>query len=300
MRSLKDFDRAEWLRLLPLEALFKQVRNDAWRWLFDRQRAPGLEALVARVKRESPGKTVLLVIAFEQAWALDWLLRNAAKHLQDALVVVCDNSRSAEARAAIAAVCQSHDAPHVALPHNRTRHVNRSHALAMSWVYRNVVLPAAPDIFGFIDHDLIPFKDVNLAERLIDQPFFGHRVKSRWAYQLWAGYCLYRYANVKGARLNFLYDFSLGLDTGGRNWARLYRHVDPAGLRFAHNEYRLVVDTSSAQSARVQVLDGCWLHIGGISYNDGFRPKAQLFEWLASSLEQDGALLDRSPCVSAS
>lgn len=228
MKPLRAFELKEWLCLAPLAAVYKQVRNDIWQATYMRCSSPDLSTVLSHARRDGAGRALLVVIAFEQPWVLGWLLRQASVHLKDAFIVVCDNSRTPAARAAIQQVCKDQGTPYLALPVNATRHVNRSHGMAVSWAYRHVVRALAPKVFGFIDHDLIPIADIHIENDLGEQPFYGIRLHSEWAYQLWAGFCLYNYAAVAVRPLNFLYDFSLGLDTGGRNWYPLYRHHDPA------------------------------------------------------------------------
>ena len=284
LRALQYFSIGEWLQILPLQHAAKQWRNDAWLAVYRRRRASGQAAFLRQVAPFADGN-VALVIAFESPWVTDWQLTMARRHLTDAQVLVFDNSRSPARREEIERVCARHGAPYLALPRNRTRHVNRSHGMAMSWVFSNIVRPLAPRRFAFLDHDLIPLLPISLSERLGRQPFFGYRGKSSWGWSLWAGYCLFDFAHVKTLPLNFLYDFSNGLDTGGRNWKPLYRRHDATSLRFAEDEW-VELASSDGTSPRVQVLDGAWLHIGGISYNRNFDAKAALCERLARTFHE--------------
>jgi hypothetical protein len=285
MRSLRNFSAREWLQLLPLQHALKQIRNDAWLAAYQRRKPRELRSFLAQT-RKLAGQDVLLVIAFEQPWALGWLLKMARRHLAGTTVLVFDNSRRADARASIEQVCREHGAPYLPLPLNRTRHVNRSHGMAMSWVYRNVVREIRPRLFGYIDHDLIPVAPLRVSDRTGSQPLYGLPVNSPWAWQLWAGYCLFRYADVAGKRLNFLYDFSQGLDTGGRNWHSLYRMQERGRLRFAPSQLVEVRDPVTGNAAQVQIIDDAWLHIGGISYNENFKSKSELCEHLAEAFDQ--------------
>ncbi|WP_428423169.1 hypothetical protein [Methylibium sp.] len=285
MRALGNFTVREWLRLLPLQHALKQLRNDVWLAAYQRRRPKDFDAFTAR-NAGLRDRNVVLVIAFEQPWVLGWLLDMAARHLQDATVLVFDNSRQLALRRDIERVCDARGVAYLGLPVNRTRHVNRSHGMAMSWVYANVVRAIAPRRFAFIDHDLIPIEPVSLSERLGSQAFFGLPVLSPWAWQLWAGYCLFDFAQVGRLPMNFLYDFSQGLDTGGRNWHSLYRQHPRDALRFATSDMVAIRDPALEPPPRIQVIDDRWLHIGGISYNDNFRSKSELCERLAQSFAQ--------------
>lgn len=289
MRDLTQFSTAQWLRLLPLQQGLRQVRNDLLQSLYLRTRPPRLDRFLAD-HQGLRGRDVALVIAFEQPWALNWLLEMARKHLRGVTVLVFDNSRTAKAHAEIAQVCAAHATPYLALPAYRTRHVNRSHGMAMSWVFHNVVRTLGPRIFGFIDHDLIPVSEIDFSERLQDQPVFGLINAGNFSHwSTWAGYCLFRYAAVADRPLNFLYDFSRGLDTGGRNWNALYRNLDASRLRFARQEFIRMKAPWAERPQSVECIDERWIHIGGVGYNENFNNKFDFFHGLKNALEAGGS-----------
>ena len=267
MRHLTEFSAFEWLTLLPLQHALKQARNDAWLAVYKKSLPVELDRFLAN-HIGLADKNIVLVIAFEQPWALNWLLQMASRNLSDATVLVFDNSRNVSKRSELEQVCKQNNVPYLALPANPTRHVNRSHGMAMTWVYHNVVRAINPRIFGFIDHDLIPVRNVSIADKLAGQPVYGLLNQNKFGFwSLWAGYCFFDYAGTKGKSINFLYDFSRDLDTGGRNWDSLYRDLDPRHLRVAGTENIIMKVPSAGNSRPVQFIDGNWLHIGGISYN---------------------------------
>ena len=286
MLKLSEFSVKDWLKLRPLDVAFKQVRDDVWLNYYTSQKPAELNQFLAD-NNHLAGKNIAIVVAFEQPWAVNWLLQMAKKNLINTTVLVFDNSHKATTRAKLEAVCKKNGAPYLALPMNRTKHVNRSHGMAMSWIYNNVIRIIQPKLFAFIDHDLISVSEVDFEERLADQKFFGRaggKFSQYWS--LWAGYCIFDFAYVKNKPLNFLYDFSRGLDTGGRNWDSIYSQFEKEQIRFAKNE-QVNIKLPESQLASVQMIDERWVHIGGISYNDGFRAKSDFFGLLADSLEQD-------------
>ena len=287
MLKLSEFSVKDWLKLRPLDVAFKQVRNDVWLKYYDKQKPAELSQFLTN-NHHLANKNIVIVIAFEQPWALNWLLKMAKKNLMNTTVLVFDNSHKAGARAELEAVCKQNGTPYLALPMNRTKHVNRSHGMAMSWIYDNVISIIQPKLFAFIDHDLIPVSEVDFEERLANQQFFG-RVGGKFPqyWSLWAGYCIFTYATFKHQSLNFLYDFSRGLDTGGRNWDSIYSQFDKAQIRFAKNEQVNIKLPELQQAASVQIIDERWVHIGGISYNDGFKAKSDFFGLLANALQQN-------------
>ena len=101
-------------------------------------------------------------------------------------------------------VCRERGAPYPAHPANPTSHPNRSHGMAMSWLFHNIVSAIQPRMSAFLDRDLIPVQKI--------------------------------------------------------------------------------------ATFSVQMVDRCWLHIGGVSHNDNFRAKShaksQWCENLARALDQ--------------
>lgn len=276
MKNINRFSVREWLQLKPLTQALKQFRNDVQLALYLRKAAMEETEFLSQIAHLG-GKNILVVIAFEQPLALHWLLQQTRRHISDFTIVVLDNSRSNEARNSIRSVCLAHNAPYLGLPPNHTRHVNRSHALAMSWAYEHVIRKICPGIFGFIDHDMIPVAPNRLVTHLLEQPCYGLINAGDDCWNLWAGYCLFRYDAVKSRNLNFLYDFSRGLDTGGRNWSPLYSTLDFSKLSFADNEYKEIKNPGNGQTRVVQMVDKTWLHIGGIGYNNNFAEKESFF-----------------------
>lgn len=267
MRYLTEFSAIEWLKLLPVQHALKQVRNDVWLAVYKNIRTSKLSQFLTEYK-DLAGRNIALVIAFEQPWALNWLLQMANRNVSDMTVLVFDNSRNEAKRIELEHICKRNKAPYLALPANPTRHVNRSHGMAMTWVYHNVVRAINPRIFGFIDHDLIPVGKVSIMDKLAGQPVYGLLNQNKFGFwSLWAGYCFFDYAGTRGKSINFLYDFSRDLDTGGRNWNSLYRDLDRRQMRIASSDNVSMKVPSIENPRLVQFIDEHWLHIGGISYN---------------------------------
>src|SRR3954466_6072344 len=162
MRHLSEFSLTEWLKLAPIQHALKQARNDAWLAAYNVIRPKQLRHFLADC-RDLRGKNVALVVAFELPWVLDWQLQMANNNLSDMSILIFDNSRDEAKRIEIKEVCKQNHTRYFALPPNSTTHVNRSHGMAMSWVYHNVVRAMNPRTFGFIDHDMIPVGTITIA-----------------------------------------------------------------------------------------------------------------------------------------
>src|SRR5882672_3904400 len=104
MRDLKDFSAADWLQLQPLQDGFKQLRNDIVQRVYVQRRPEALEKFLQDVAHLK-GRNILLVVAFEQPWVLDWLMKMASRHLADATLLVFDNSHRSDKRTEIERVC---------------------------------------------------------------------------------------------------------------------------------------------------------------------------------------------------
>jgi hypothetical protein len=289
LRSIRNFSRKEWLRNKPLDHFLIQFSNDSLQRFFRALHPKALDGFLLDAAHLG-GKNIGLVIAYEQPWALGWLLKMASRHLLDTTLLIFDNSRSKSTRIEIERVCRNAGALYLGLPPNPTKHPNRSHGMAMTWVYHNVVKKLRPKIFSYIDHDLIPMKTTEIGRIIGDQPFHGIPNVSRWGWSLWAGYCSFNFSVVRGLPLNFLNDFSNGLDTGGRNWSCLYRKYDPARFRLAALNRIPFRDPVDGSVRTVDLVDDNWLHLGGASYRAGFKSDMELFERLAQAADERVAL----------
>lgn len=289
MRRLKDYSQKEWLRNKPLDHFLIQLANDGLQHFFRAMRPRELQTFLENCA-QLQGKTIGLVIAYEQPWTLDWLLRAASRNLADMTLLVFDNSRTKSSRVAIQRICRQAGAPYLGLPPNPTKHPNRSHGMAMTWVFHNVVKKIRPRFFTYIDHDLIPIEPIHMGTILGDQPYYGLPNVSPWGWSLWAGYCSYNFSLVADLPLNFLNDFSNGLDTGGRNWHCLYRNFDPARLRSACIESVCVKDPFNGENRHLTVVDKHWIHLGGASYYAGFRSQMAFFQRIATAIDQGATL----------
>jgi hypothetical protein len=295
MRRLTEFSLAEWCRLDPPVHALREWRNDLLLARYCATQAPGEEEFLARCAALRRGRAAA-VIAFEQSWALDWQLGMARRHLPGLALAVFDNSRTPAARADIAGICSAHGVPCLGLPGHRTRHANRSHGMAMSWVFERFVRRLELQAFGFLDHDLVPVRPTDLFHGIARQPVYGVLNAGRHAYwNLWAGYCTFQGGTFQGGRFpgeaipgtgaNFLYDFSRGLDTGGRNWPAIYARLDRTAIGFAPREFVALHLRDAGPRCEVELIDGAWVHIGGVGYGTNFRDKFDFFSRLRAALD---------------
>ncbi|WP_454914876.1 hypothetical protein [Xanthobacter sediminis] len=285
MRGLRDYSVLEWLAGAPLVHRLRRARNVLVDRIYRARKAEGQEELVHRLSGHSG--TLAVTVAFNMPEAIALLTAAMARHLPDTLLVVCDNSRRPEARTAIAALCAERGVAYCALPpspYRGGRNGSRSHAVALNWIFANLIRPAAPRVFALIDHDLIPLAPADLAGQVARQPCYGMvRQASRGAaWYLWPGYSVFDYAAVKDLPLDFGTDTPLTLDTGGQNWSVLYRRLDRDAMKWAATRTVYVPDADSGAAQPHLLADG-WLHAGGAGH--GWRDRA--FDNVRRAFEAD-------------
>jgi len=213
------------------------------------------------------GQAIVFAIAFNTPWVIDLLTASWIRNVGDATLVVVDNSSNAAARQAHAQICGERGIAYVELPRNREWHPNRSHAIAMNWVYYNLVDRLKPDIFGFVDHDCFPIAPVSVRERLEGMSLYGRiwtatRDPAIWYF--WAGFGFFRYALTFGRAIDFKHAYEWGADTGGKNWRPVYSKLDRSFVREA--ESKMLTAGEGAPVERMQVLDDRFNHLGAASY----------------------------------
>ena len=90
MRKLSRYSVVEYLKLRPLKDALKQYRNDIWQFFFCLKKPEGFEFFLQE-QECLRGENIAIIIAFEQPWALNWLLTMAVKNQPDFQFIVFDN-----------------------------------------------------------------------------------------------------------------------------------------------------------------------------------------------------------------
>jgi hypothetical protein len=225
-RSLDEYSLGEWLRIRPLVERYKMGRYWARAaWNLRQQAAVGDPDAVAR---EIKNRHLLITIAFNDPQVICWQADLVRTHVRDCVHLIADNSTDDAAAKQIETQAHAHGLFYLRLAANpwSDAEYSRSHGLAMSWVWQHVIKPGAPDAFGFIDHDLFPMENTQPFAPLQAAPIWGRVVGFGRRWNLWAGFCFFRFDVVTRSDLEFRHDWYAGLDTGGCNWKRLYQHLD--------------------------------------------------------------------------
>jgi len=277
MRKLNEFTFREWLKLDPIYWLLKEWRNDLLVSRYVNKGAVPSDLLSDLVGCGRSNKPLVITVAFENPLMIDFQSKAMKEHFQEAVYLVADNSRSPEKSEKIKRLCDDRFLYYVKLPENLVRHGNRNHSMALQWLFERVIKESGFNKFGFLDHDLIPIKDVkNL--KIFDYPIYGLKWDSELkngAWTLWAGFSFFNLNQLsKTSNFNFLYDFSNGLDTGGRNYRSIFRFIKSDTQSFATSSF----DWSKASVGnRFELIDGEWLHFGGAGYLEDYDAKIQDF-----------------------
>ena len=229
-KKLSEYTLQDFLHLRPLTQGMKTRRYRRIDAAYLPQPAP--EQDLGPLRAAISGRNVIITVAFEDREALRMQCALLRRHVEYDVHLVLDNSPRDAAAADIKAIAQATGSLYVRLPENpwTGKNDSRSHGIAMNWGWHNILKPARPKAFGFIDHDLFPIADAAPFAPLADHAFYGDL---RWAGErwfLWAGYCFFDYAAVCDKPLDFGLDWFLGMDTGGANWEVLYRDADVSSL----------------------------------------------------------------------
>jgi len=216
-------------------------------------------------------ENLLCVIAFNLPWAVELMTRTCALHLPDWRLVIFDNSNDPACRRDNVEICRAANIAYLGLPKNPEWSPNRSHALALNWVFRNVIRAKRPAAFGFLDHDCFPTGISYILDFLREQPVYGLRSRSKTLpkyWNLWAGFMFFNTEKIDDAKLDFNHDQIRGLDTGGRNWVKLYQFLDEGLLVSARKGMKRVESVDGGTYFEVPSLDEFFLHVCGASYRN--------------------------------
>ena len=226
-------------------------------------------------------RAVVFSIAFNKAVCVEVMIESWKLHARNTDLVIIDNSSKLQAREEIKTLCEINSIPYIALPKNPEWNQNRSHALALNWVYYNLVLKWKPEFFGFLDHDCFPFAAFDLNETMGDFSIWGNKrypkIRKFNQWNLWAGFCFYRFSRVENLKINFTHSIELRLDTGGSNWSALYANIQPHEYKCAEIS---AVPKRELFAQMCSIFDNCFLHIGGASYRSKTFDKSGLMRAL--------------------
>ena len=266
-RPWPEYSAREWARLRPLVERYKYVRYQALVAIHVRRSAA--KGDIAALRSRIAGQRVMVAVAFNDAGFVERQTALAKRNTPGCLHLIADNSSDPAASARIETAANESGCAYVKLrpgPWRKPEDGGRSHALAMNWVWRNLLRPARPLAFGFIDHDNFPLRATDPFAPLEDHAVAGQvrnrSGRERW--YLWAGFCFFRFDAVEHRALNFSLDWAAGLDTGGANWFSLYRHLAAAEVFDAGMRVEPIAHDLGDHDLRLEWI-GEWLHLGNFN-----------------------------------
>ena len=222
---------------------------------------PPVAGDVGEIRQAISSSNTLVTVAFEDPAGLEMHLSLIRRYVEFDQHVIVDNSRDPGIAARNREIASSLGTLYLQLPANpwTKRNDSRSHGIALNWIWRKIIKPAAPRAFGFIDDDMFPVGPVDPFAPLASHAFYGDQRVAGPRWFLWAGYCFFRFDAVSDKKLDFGLDWFIGLDTGGANWDVLYRHVDPRSLPARSIEQFAALPDLPKESAYFE-RRGEWIH----------------------------------------
>ena len=217
----------------------------------------------------------LVTVSFDNLFLIEQHIRLVKKNITDKqyVQIIADNSTNPANRDKIKQLCIKENIVYVGLPYNffqKTMYKpSYAHGLCLTWIYHNIIGKIAPRIFGFLDHDIFPISEYNIANRLGNQDFFGRLVDRtpsdslRRLWYLWAGFCFFSYHRVKSKKMNFFPTKIDGvyLDTGGSLYKSLYKYYNLSDLSLdvpvREVSFR---EGNNYHADRIHFIDNDWVH----------------------------------------
>jgi hypothetical protein len=211
---------------------------------------------------------LIMTIAFSNANVIRHQVRLLNKNVTDKFThVIIDNSDIEEQSRKIEMVCREFDRPYIKLRGNFHGRGSNSHALALNWAYRQLVLRYKPDYFGFLDHDIYPIAPESIITKLEKQQVYGHLQYRENYWYLWAGLCFFKRTELFTKESDFAAGpvNGVNLDTGGMLYKTVFSKLDKSKIEFPEQRYERLREGELVQSDQVEYI-GNWMHSFNGSY----------------------------------
>ena len=146
----------------------------------------------------------LITVAFNNPLIIDYQIKLFRKFLKSSFThIVCDNSNNEEKARSIKKACEENNITYINITSTeKASGFSDSHGRALNRIYKNFVQKRAKN-FAFLDHDILPIKEVNIGEYLANTDLFGAVMERGGIWYLWTGFAFYRYDYLKNKKLNF-------------------------------------------------------------------------------------------------
>jgi len=240
------------------------------------------------LQKESPASTLcqhdlagknlmLITIAFNNSVVIETQWQYLATNITEPFVsIVADNSNDMKASTGIATFCAENSVPYVRIPHNPfAGDPSRSHGIALNWACDHVVKKYQPTVFGFIDHDILPFRKTTVTDK-IRNGIFGLIQRRNEKWYVWPGLTFLKTSDVIHKSLDF--QPCDGLDTGGSNYEVLYKNINKHTLSqlphfYFDIEKKAKLSAFDHRNQNIVETIGDWVHLMRTSNWHGLSPK---------------------------
>ena len=189
---------------------------------------------------------------------------------------VFDNSTREEIAKEIEEICHQENVGYIRLPKQDSFYSATSHAIALNYLWRNYYSKSDARYYGILDHDIFPLSNFDISEHIIGQPIFGflkdnkiQQLQMGQAYKgawfMWPGFSFFDmdYLRTNGyvAKLDFGRDMLRDLDTGGKNYKILYKHLKLSKLRRANSDFIKLDQSAGSFWSGYEQYNCGWIHM---------------------------------------
>lgn len=234
----------------------------------------------------------LVAVAFNNPTILEEQIRLLTKNLTDTFqLTVGDNSPDESLRRRNQQVCEEAGVAYIELPSGPFQgNPSKSHVAALTWLYRNYLVPRNAPYVGTLDHDILPIRKTSILDRLRGRQVYGLLGENTHAaapeedhWYLWPGFSFFETRHLTGESVDFMPVQAKRLDTGGGNWA-LFAKLDRSLVTVADPRFEHVRPGDDKQACLVGYVGGDWLHTINASYWKPMPAKESLIEDLLRTL----------------
>lgn len=216
----------------------------------------------------------LVTIAFENPYVIEMQIKLINKNINDKFnYFVVDNSVNIEKSLRIKEICELNKVNYIKLPNNpfngKYPMPSCSNGAAMNYFFHNYLKNSETRYFGFIDHDIFPFKKCSIVANLEKQAFWGvlRSVPTKNSYCClypWAGFCFFDKQKFELEKFDFMPQKGYG-DTGAKNFKKLFVPIisTDAFLEYSFASFKRINIpdmNGSPQSSQYELIDESWIH----------------------------------------
>ncbi len=206
---------------------------------------------------EGAPKIYIYTVAFNEPWFVELQHQQLRRHLQDEFVYcVVDNSSNRLACFRIKKYCKKNNVAYHRISNNphTGQDPSRSHAYALNHIFQASNANADITHFGVLDHDIFPFSEVALGDKLSRQKAFGLKQQRDKLIYLWPGYMFFDKSSFGGD------DIDCMPSQQGDTAASLGKYL-PHHMSFASQQHKKFFDHGSAQADTMEIIDDHWIHL---------------------------------------